>query len=97
MIYFFDIDQTICLTEDGDYTRSQPIENRIKAINQLFDDGHTINFWTARGDVSKIDWLPYTKNQLDFWGIKYHSLYPKPYGDVYVDDKAISDKQFFND
>jgi len=38
-----------------------------------------------------------TKNQLNEWGVKFHELYlGKPAGDVYVDDKGISDDRFFS-
>ena len=37
-----------------------------------------------------------TKNQLDTWGVKYHSLFlGKPSGDFYIDDKGIKDEDFF--
>ena len=37
-----------------------------------------------------------TKNQLDKWGVYYHELFlGKPSGDIYIDDKGVSDGQFF--
>ena len=37
-----------------------------------------------------------TMEQLDRWGVKYHSLFlGKPSGDVYIDDKGIKDEDFF--
>ena len=39
-----------------------------------------------------------TKNQLDIWGVKHHQLFlGKPKADLYIDDKGINDKRFFND
>ena len=40
----------------------------------------------------------YTKNQLDKWGVKYHDLFlGKPNGDIYVDDKATKDTDFYKE
>ena len=39
-----------------------------------------------------------TEAQLEKWGVKYHALYfGKPRAAIYVDDRAVSDKEFFND
>ena len=39
-----------------------------------------------------------TSNQLDEWGVNYHRLFMgKPAGDLYIDDKAIKDEEFFRD
>ena len=97
MIYCFDLDSTLCNTENGDYSTSVPIVDRIREVNKLFDEDHTIIIDTARGSVSKIDWLDITKKQLEGWGLKYHQLRVgvKAFADVYVDDKAITDKDFF--
>ncbi len=98
MIYCFDIDDTICKTKGQNYSESLPIHNRIKIINKLYDEGNTIIFFTARGYVTKIDWRELTLNQLEEWNVKYHELIlGKPHADVYVDDKAINDLDFFND
>ena len=56
-IYCFDIDDTICETQCIYYANSQPIKERIIEINKLKKDGNTIIFYTARGFVSKIDYL----------------------------------------
>lgn len=97
MIYAFDIDNTICLTKADDYKKAKPIPERIKAINKLYDEGHTINMWTARGFVTNIDWYDFTIKQLRGWGLNFHKLYMKPYADIMVDDKALSDKAFFDE
>ena len=40
---------------------------------------------------------PFTKNQIEEWGIKYHELFlGKPSGDIYIDDKGEKDEDFFN-
>ena len=87
--YIVDIDGTICTTHDGQYAKSEPLAARIAKINQLYDDGHKIIYWTARGMTSNTDWSELTKRQLEFWGCKYHELrMGKPSYDVWVDDKA---------
>ena len=110
MIYVFDIDGTVCdnrceLNGD-DYADSKPIPNRIKRINKLYDEGHTIIFQTARGMgrtknnviESYKQFYDFTFIQLTEWGVKFHSLFlGKPAGDVYIDDKGCRDEQFFTD
>lgn len=95
MIYFFDVDNTVCKTKEDDYQGAKPIKSRIKIINKLASEGHKIVFWTARGVRSGINWLPFTRGQLDSWGLRYHEIRSKPYFDVCVDDKAFNDKSFF--
>lgn len=107
MIYVVDVDGTICTkTEGGEYHIAKPFVERIAKINRLYDEGNTIIYFTARGMHSSDDNLYdayesrycQTKNQLETWGVKYHKLIiGKPYADVYIDDKAISDKDFFLD
>lgn len=102
MIYMVDIDQTICLTPfvDGKnrYDLSIPFPQRIDKINKLYDQGHTINYWTARGSGSGIDWTELTTKQLNDWGCKFHEVrLGKPSYDVWIDDKALSDREFFFD
>jgi hypothetical protein len=101
MIYMVDIDQTICLTPyvSGKhmYEHSTPLRHRIEAINRLYDQGHTIIYWTARGSGSGIDWTELTNKQLNDWGCKFHEVrLGKPSYDVWIDDKALSDRQFFH-
>lgn len=101
MIYIVDIDNTICLTRkvDGkwDYPSATPLQYRVDMINQLYDEGHTIIYWTARGTSTGIDWTELTKNQLDSWGCKYHEVrLGKPSYDVWIDDKAFNDEHYFD-
>ena len=96
MIYGFDIDGTICTT-DCDYSEAKPYLEVIAKINALFEEGHTIIVFTSRGYKSGKDWYDFTKKQLDQWGVKYHMLFlGKPAGDVYIDDKAMRDIDFFS-
>jgi len=106
MIYVFDIDGTICTKiDDGDYSNAIPLKDRIDVVNRLYDEGNTIIFQTARGmgrsgNSQAFAWDFFgksTKQQLQSWGVKFHSLFMgKPAGDIYVDDKALRDIDFFN-
>ena len=97
MIVYVDLDNTLCTTEGTDYKNSKPIKKRIEYINKYYDEGHSITIYTARGTLSKINYYDLTKSQLDSWGVKHHSLIvgEKPVYDLLIDDKAISDIEFF--
>lgn len=96
MKYMVDIDDTICKTVDKDYVNSVPYKERIEKLNKLYDEGHEIHYWTARGTSSGIDWLPFTIEQLIRWGCMYNNIsVGKPSYDVWIDDKAISLDHFF--
>jgi len=101
-----DIDNTICSQTYGDYSKAQPYPNRISRINSLYDNGYKVIYFTARGmgrtDDDQV--LAYahcyeeTYNQLVSRGCKFHRLMlGKPYADYYIDDKAITDDNFFED
>ena len=92
MIIFIDIDETICETpENRDYTLSVPIAENIEKANKLYDDGHTIVYWTARGSVSGHDYTELTNRQLKEWGVKCHEVrLGKPYYDLFIDDKNMN-------
>jgi len=104
MIYVIDIDGTICTSNNG-YEFSVPLEDRITHINELYNRGHYIKYFTARGmgrhegDVGKAftQFYTMTQEQLKKWGCKYHELIlGKPSGDIYIDDKGVSDVGYFN-
>lgn len=95
MVYAFDLDGTICTTtQDGDYHLARPYRLMIEIINRLYDEGHKIIIYTARGMYSKTDRSEFTKNQLKDWGVKYHEYYSKPGADVYIDDLAVHPDEF---
>jgi len=105
MKYVFDIDGTICSDTKGAYQNALPISSRIEKVNQLYAQGNRIVFYTARGmggsenktEVATARWYEFTLNQLQKWGVNFHELhFGKPAGDVYIDDKAINDKNFFS-
>jgi len=105
-IIAFDLDDVICFRNDEyeklgpkKYDYCQPYPENIEIVNSLYDEGHRIIVYTARG-MSQFDGnveLIYenlyqkTKDHLKEWGLKYHSLVMgKIQYDVLVDDKALN-------
>ena len=98
MKYIVDIDGTICNNTNGDYKDAVPFQDRIKHFNQLFDQGHEIHYWTARGGNTGLDWTELTTQQLDTWEVKYTSLkLGKPPYDYWIDDKAFNVESYFDE
>jgi hypothetical protein len=96
--FVIDIDGTICSQNGADYPSASPNSQVINRANQLYYAGHQIIYFTARGSTTGIDWTDLTKTQLESWGVKYHELIMgKPYGDYYVDDKAVLPNHFLED
>lgn len=90
-----DIDETICFYSDiRKYNLSEPNYDNIAKINNLYDEGWKVIYWTARGSKSKVDYREHTLDQLELWGCKFHELVtgtspnPKPHFDLLIDDKA---------
>ena len=114
MRYCVDIDSTICTPGTcGNcvYEGSTPKRDRIAVINELYENGHYIIYFTARA-MGRSSMLPHdeakekaeqllkplTKCQLDIWGCKYHELIMgKPHADLFIDDKGINCDDFFKD
>ena len=91
MKIFVDIDETICFYQDERYyPDAVPNFENIAKINKLYDEGHYIKYWTARGSVTGKDWLETTADQLDEWGCLYHELSVgnKPDYDLLICDKT---------
>jgi len=97
MKIFVDIDETICFYESKEkrlgYQNAIPNEKNIAKINKLYDDGHEITYWTARGTVNvnkREEYLELTANQLGEWGCQYHKLSvgEKPNYDLLICDKT---------
>lgn len=94
MVYFVDIDETICNTpgkknEARDYAKAVPIKENIEKINKKYDEGNHIVYWTSRGALTDIDWYEVTEKQLIEWGCKFNDLrLDKPPFDCLVDDKV---------
>ena len=99
MKYVIDIDGTIC-KEVGEVIGREPYMDRIAKINKLYDEGHTIVFYTARGLKSgrgEQHYRPITEQQLKEWGVKYHELCFKGHnGDYFIDDRGVSAEEFFD-
>ena len=102
MIIYIDIDETICNTNGDkhvarDYSLATPIRENIEKANKLYEDGHTIIYWTARGSQTGLDWTKLTKKQIKEWGVKCHEVrLGKPHYDLFICDKAINSDLFFD-
>lgn len=95
MRYAFDIDNTLVHTNGSDYKNATPIQKRIDVVNRLYEEGHTIFLFTARGSASGNDYYEFTIKQMNEFGIKYHKIIMgKPDVDVFVDDKAMCLKEW---
>lgn len=83
---FIDIDGTIC-TEERTFERplAQPLPGAIEGVNRIYEAGHTVILWTARG------WEQFlmTQDWLNRYGFRYHQLLMgKPIGTLFIDDRA---------
>ena len=98
MLIYVDIDETICFYKsERHYPDALPITKNIDKINSLYDKGHTIVYWTARGSGSGLSWYDLTGAQLEQWGAKYHEYrVGKPRYDLFICDKAMNSLEFFN-
>jgi len=100
-----DFDDTLSFATERDWENAKPNLPLIAKLNSLYDQGHQVDIFTARGTIScKGDReLAEQKNrpQIEAWlnkhGVKYHSLsFQKPLADYYIDDKAITPDDFVN-
>jgi hypothetical protein len=105
-IIAFDLDDVLCYRPSGyehlgpeKYDYCEPYSENIDLANSLYDDGHKIVIYTARGmsqfngNVTEIYSKLYNKTnqQLNFWGLKYHQLVMgKMHYDVLIDDKVLN-------
>lgn len=99
--FCFDLDHTL-VTEPqvaGRYDTCAPINENIKLLRQLKEQGHYIIINTARrmrthaGNLGAViaDIGHSTMQQLDEMGIVYDELhFGKPHADYYIDDKAVN-------
>ena len=78
MLFYVDIDGTICTNTNGKYETAAPYTE------------NTIIYWTARGSVTGMDWTDLTTKQLKEWGASYHELKmnSKPHYDLLICDKT---------
>ena len=90
MTYCFDIDGTIC-SKDVEYEDAKAYPSVVAKINSLYDEGHTIILYTARGSKTGLDWTELTNQQVKKWGVKCHEVkLGKPFYDLIIDDRAIN-------
>jgi hypothetical protein len=95
-VYCIDIDGTLCTNTEGSYEEAQPFPDRIAQVNRLYEEGHIITLFTARGSTTGIDWRVLTEEQMSVWGVRYHELIlGKPFAHVYVDDRGVHADTFF--
>ena len=94
--YCFDIDGVIAtLVPNNDYALAHPRVAVINRINSLYDEGHKIILFTARGSATGLSWENVTEKQMEDWGVKYHKLqFGKPAADYYVDDRMVPLSEF---
>lgn len=98
-----DVDETLCDVINRDFANAIPHRDVIDKVNTYYDAGYEIIISTARGQKScktpkemQAKYYDVTKKWLDDNGVKYHKLdigY-KQNADLYVDDKAITPKEF---
>lgn len=92
MVIYVDIDETICVYRHlRDYQFAEPVLEHIQKINDLYEDGNTIVYWSSRGVMNGTDWTELTQQQLELWGCKYHELImnEKPHYDLLICDNSI--------
>lgn len=101
--FVIDIDDTISITRNRDFDNSEPIQEVIDKINELYDKGVYIILFTARGMKSQnndgikaeLKYREITERWLKQNGVKYHELlFNKRNADYYVDDKAMHIEEF---
>ena len=97
----FDLDDTLCTTQNGDYANAQPITEVVEKLREYHRQGFTIiintsrNMRTYQGNIGAINknTLPIIMDWLGRHDIPYDELYVgKPwcgFEGFYVDDKAI--------
>lgn len=100
-----DVDDTISKTYKRDYANAVPYKEMIDKLNKLHYEGWEIIYFTARGQLStnyNIEEIERTRRPvLEKWleenDVKYSQLLMgKPFGDYYIDDKAMTPEQFLD-
>ncbi|MCI0724194.1 MAG: hypothetical protein L0338_35320, partial [Acidobacteria bacterium] len=90
--FVFDIDGIVATAVPTlQYDKAGPNPEVIRVINFLYQQGHRIILFTARGSLTGQDWATLTRQQMAAWGVQYHELrFGKPAADYYLDDKLLS-------
>ena len=90
MIIAVDIDGVLCPDLHDNFKDAKPYQHAINYINSLYDAGHYILIYTARGQKDdNLGALGETTAQLNQWGVKYHKIRVKQFFDILVEDKAV--------
>lgn len=98
IVIMFDIDNTIVTTNGKDYSHCIPKPEMLSLINELYNAGYIVNFFTSRfigknnGDIIEAYKEGYesTLKQLKNFGFKFHNLYlGKPGCHIFIDDKNL--------
>ena len=104
----FDIDDTLCHTENGDYKNAKPIAAMVEKLRDYHRQGFTIvlntsrNMRTYAGNIGEINknTLPIIIDWLAKHDIPYDEIYVgKPwcgFEGFYIDDKAIRPEEFLD-
>lgn len=104
----FDIDDTLCNTENADYENAKPMIAMIEKLRDYHSKGFTIvlntsrNMRTYTGNIGEINknTLPVIIDWLAKHNVPYDEIYVgKPwcgFEGFYVDDKAIRPDEFLN-
>lgn len=87
MRYAIDIDGTLTMeTEGWEYEKRTPNLARIKGVNLLYEQGHTIILWSSRYETD----LATTEMWLEKYGVKHDELIlGKMQYDYIIDDKSL--------
>jgi capsule biosynthesis phosphatase len=103
-----DLDDTICMTEDGDYANASPVGTVVEKLREYRSKGFEVAINTSRnmrtysGCVGKINanTLPLIIFWLDKHNVPYDEIYVgKPWcghDGFYVDDRAVRPSEFVN-
>ena len=101
-----DLDDTICVTKNGDYLNSEPKKEVISKLKEYQENDFEVVIYTSRnmrsfkGNIGLINvkTLPNIINWLDKNKVPYDEIIvgkPWPsFGGFYVDDKAIRPDEF---
>lgn len=99
-----DFDDTLSFTKTRDWANAAPNTQLIEKLNDLYDDGWTIDIFTARGSLSCSTREAADKKyreQITAWlnkhHVKYNSLsFDKPLATYYIDDKGVTPDDFLD-
>ena len=85
------------LSQAKEKSLNTKIISKIEIVNKLYDSGNYIIIDSARGSGTGKYWTKATADQLQRWGVRYHKVRcgHKFAADHYIDDKALSDIDFF--